>query len=175
MLAILISLCAGILSCNFLLFDYIFDAKYSDARLYTSILVTAIIFSILAQFFGGIQISLKRTKANGTTTIIGAVVNLTVHLALVYFIGLYASALSTLMANITVSVMRKKMLEGDFYFKISQKNVLFVGCYLYFVIMAFFAIPLSLSITNLILACIMFVYINKNFLRNFLNKLHLIY
>lgn len=175
MLAILISLCAGILSCNFLLFDYIFDAKYSDARLYTSILVTAIIFSILAQFFGGIQISLKRTKANGTTTIIGAVVNLTVHLALVYFIGLYASALSTLMANITVSVMRKKMLEGDFYFKISQKNVLFVGCYLYFVIMAFFDIPLSLSITNLILACIMFVYINKNFLRNFLNKLHLIY
>jgi O-antigen/teichoic acid export membrane protein len=168
MIAILISLCAGILSCNFLLFDYIFDSKYSDARLYTPILVTAIIFSILAQFFGGIQICLKHPKANGITTIIGAATNLVVHLVLVWFIGLYAAALSTLIANMTVSTLRKRMLKKDFKFSVSHENIVLSIFYLYFVAMAFFDIPLFLGIANFILASILFGYINKSFVYRFL-------
>lgn len=171
-IATLISLCAGILSCNFLLFNYIFDAKYSDSRLYSPILVTAIIFSILAQFFGGIQIGLKRPKANGITTIIGAGINLMVHLSLVWFVGLYAAAFSTLAANMTVSWLRKKMLEKDFKFNISRRNILFGVCYLYFAAAAFLDPPLPLGVFNIFLASVLFVYINKNFVMKILNKIH---
>lgn len=171
MIAVLISLCSSILSCNFLLFDYIFDQKYSESRIYTPILVTAIIFSILAQFFGGIQISLKRPKANGITTVAGAFTNVLVHLALVWFIGLYAAAFSTLIANVTVAFMRRWMLKKDYMFHVSRENMWLSVCYLYFAMLSFFKVPVTFSILNLIMASMLFIYVNKDFVHKFGGKL----
>ena len=67
----LLSLCIGILSLNFIFFEYVFDSRYYEGRLYSPILITSIIFMILSQFYGGIQISLKMPKENGKTTVIG--------------------------------------------------------------------------------------------------------
>lgn len=169
-IAVLISLCAGILSCNFLLFDYIFDSKYTESRFYTPLLVTAIIFSILAQFFGGIQISLKRPKANSITTVIGAVTNLVVHLTLVWTLGLYAAAISTLISNIAVTLSRKGFLKKDYRFYISRKNIALSVCYLYFVLMSFFSMPLTFNVLNLLMASLLFIYINREFVLSFLKR-----
>ena len=69
MVSLLLALCIGIISCNFIIFDYIFDSRFSSARLYSPLLISSVIYNVVALFYGGIQISLKRTKANGFSTI----------------------------------------------------------------------------------------------------------
>ena len=168
MITLLLSLCAGILSCNFLMFDYIFDVRYTSSRLYTPVLVTAVIFSMLAQLLGGIQISLKRPKANGITTVTGAAVNLLVHLLLVRFIGLYAAALSTLASNLAVFLMRKRMLRESFPLRVSRGNLGLTAIYLYFAAAALLRLPLALYILNLLFAAALFLCANSWLVKRFI-------
>lgn len=171
MFSILISLCIGIVACNFLFFDYIFDMRYSDARLYSPILVASIIFSTLSIFYGGIQISLKRPKANGLSTVIGAIVNLGVHLVLVNFIGLYAAAISTLVSNAVVMIIRKYLLQKEFYIRIEKKQYVFVIIFVYFAVAAMMKLSLFVNIINLVIACVLFVFINKEYINKMVKKL----
>lgn len=176
MILILISLCAGILSLNFILFTYFFDAKYSTAQLYTPILVTSVIFSTIAQFFGGIQISLKQQKSNGVTTITGAIVNILVHLALIKYIGLYASAISTLASTVTIVIARKIILKKDLDIKVERKIYKYLLIYAYIAICAFFCSKLNIiiNVINLLITIAVFLIINKEMLKKILKKLKVI-
>lgn len=113
MMIVLLSLCCGILSLNSWIFLYVFEPKYYDARLYTAILIGGTVFSTLSQFYGGIQISLKQPKENGRTTIVGAVVNLVVHISMVKFVGLFAAAISTIVSQMVVCMLRREKLKKD--------------------------------------------------------------
>lgn len=170
MVEILLSICGGMLCCNFILFDVIFDSKYSDARFYAPILVSAIIFSSLSQYFGGIQISLKRPKENGATTVVGAVVNLIVHIALVSLIGLYAAAISTMVSNIVVMVMRKYKLKDTVKVSLKKIDYVYIIFYLYFFAVCYIKVPLAVSLVNLIAACVLFVVINMDFMQKIVKK-----
>lgn len=161
-LAVLLSLCAGILSCNFLFFNYIFDGRYYEAHLYAPILATAIVFMSMSQFFGGIQISLKQPKENGITTIIGAVVNLVVNVLLIKFIGLYAAAISTLVSNIIVTEVRKIRLTCKYTFKLQKNNYFNILIFCYFFIMSYIISNLWLNLVNLVLACLFCLFVNRN-------------
>lgn len=167
MLSVLLSLCGGMLSCNFILFDWIFDNKYYEARLYAPILVSSIIFASLSQFYGGIQISLKRPKENGITTVIGALVNLVVHFALVRIIGLYAAAVSTIISNITVMTLRQYKLRDIFTVHLSREIVVYSLIYCYFFVFCYIDTILVIRVINLLLAGIVFVIVNKDFIKRF--------
>lgn len=170
MLNTLLSLCAGMLCCNFFLFDWIFDPRYADAGLYAPILVTAIVFSSLAQFFGGIQISLMRPKENGVTTVIGAVVNLVVHLALIRFIGLYAAALSTAVSNMAVMLMRQIRLRSTIAVRVTKGNLVCIGMYLYFLICCYIDLPAAVSVLNLAVSAGLALYVNREYIAMILEK-----
>ena len=159
---LIITLCIGLVSCNFLFFDYIFDARYSDARLYSSILVASIIFSTISIFYGGIQISLKRPKANGISTLIGAIVNLVIHLLLVDFIGLYAAAFSTLISNAVVLYIRKYMLRKIYNIKLDLKCYCLVPVFIYFSIFSMIRTNLLINIVNVIFAAAVFLLVNRD-------------
>lgn len=169
MCGFLIPLCGGIICCNFILFGFVFDNRYSTGALYAPILVTSVIFSSLSQYFGGIQISLKRPKANGITTVIGAAVNLFVHFSMVGFIGLYAAAVSTLISNIVITVVRVHLLRNDITFKIQKRIWLYVFIYLYFITLSYLNLTFGLRIFNLLLSGFVFLTINKNLLFKYLH------
>lgn len=161
-LSILLSLCAGILSCNFLFFNYIFDERYYEAHLYAPILATAIVFMSMSQFFGGIQISLKQPKENGITTIIGAVINLVVNVLLIKLIGLYAAAISTLISNIAVTEIRKIRLSSKYTFKLRNSNYFNILIFCYFFVMSYNISYIWLNIVNLALACLFCLFVNRS-------------
>lgn len=171
MVSILLSLCGGMLCCNFILFDFIFDIRYSDARYYAPILVSAIIFSSLSQYFGGIQISLKRPKENGATTVLGAVINLVVHIALVRYVGLYAAAVSTLVANIAVMFARKVKLKKIVSVKLQKTEYLYILFYIYFFISCYVKLNYVVCLVNLALAIILFIVINREYMNTIIKKL----
>lgn len=159
----LISICWGILSCNFILFNWIFDERYYIAHLYSPLLVTSVIFSSMSVFFGGIQISFKQTQSNGMTTMVGAIVNIIVHLALVKVIGLHAAVVSTLVSNMVVTWLRQYLLRKRVVLHICKKNWLYTVFYLYIMVCAYFKMPLIWDLVNLMAACVMFLVVNKKY------------
>lgn len=166
----LVSICWGILSCNFILFNWIFDERYYIAHIYTPLLVTSVVFSSMSVFFGGIQISFKQTKANGMTTVVGAIVNVAVHLALVKAIGLHAAVVSTLVSNAVVTWLRQYLLRKRVALHIYKKNWLFTIFYVYIMVCAYFKMPLALDVINLLAACVMFLVVNKSYAQKILSK-----
>lgn len=170
MCLILFSICNNIVCCNFILFNFVFDTAYSKAQFLTPILITSSIFSSLSLFFGGIQISLKNPKANGISTLLGAIVNLIIHLSCVRFIGLYAAAISTLVSNIFIVFIRLILLRREISFYLNKKVVVLGFIYLYFVIMAYINKPVGIDCFHLILALFFFFIVNIKLLLKFVSK-----
>lgn len=171
MTVVLLSLCMLILSLNFFFADFLFDPRYVEAFNYTPILITSIIFSSLAQFYGGIMISLKRPKANGVTTVISAAVNLLVHMIFVSFIGLYAASIATLLSNFTMMIIRKIALYNDATCKWNRKVYVCWVLYLCYFVISYIKISIVIRMINFIVANIIFLIINRSFILSILHRL----
>ena len=172
MSTILISLCCGILSLNFVLFGIVFDMKYYEAHMYAPILIGGTLFATLSQFYGSIQISFKQPKENGVTTVVGAVSNLIIHLMLVKFIGLYAAAISTLLSQMIVCILRNIRLKEIIVLKFQKKTMLMWGVYIYFTICSFFITNTLLNIVNMVLSSSIAMVINREYMKKIVNKIY---
>ena len=171
LLSLIISLCCGIVAINFVLFDYVFDLKYCDGRLYAPILVSALIFSSISNFFGGIQISMKRTKANGLSTMCGAIANVVIHIALVQAIGLYAACLSTVIAHGLVFCIRWIGLSREYVFRIDKRNIEGLIIFVFIVMSQFHWYHTSLiRAINMTISVITFCFLNRDLVRKYLRK-----
>lgn len=90
-----------------LVFHLLINKNYCNAIFYVPILLLGTYFANISGFYGGIFTAYKDTRIMGTTTVIAAIINLTVNLALIHWIGIYAAAGSTLIANVVVYLYRK--------------------------------------------------------------------
>lgn len=91
------------------IFSFFIKKDFSVAYIYVPVLIVATYFSNLSSFIGGIFTAYKDTKIIGKTTIIAATINLVVNLLCIKFIGLWAAAVSTLVAMIiNYNLMGKK-------------------------------------------------------------------
>lgn len=173
---LIVSLSILVLSTNKLLFDFIFDARYSDGRYYVSILMAAIIFSFMAQFIGGIFIAFQNTKVNGATTIIAAFLNITINVALIKPLGLYAASLSTLISYLVLYIIR--IIKVSPYIKLQVRNDVIVNLLLFLLFAAIqYVDSLPLHLTSIPLACGIFFFSNRKtvapYLEKIAHKLHL--
>lgn len=170
LIATLLTLCCGVLSLNSWLFNYIFDARYFAGHLYAPILIGGNVFSTLSQYYGSIQISLKQPKENGKTTIIGAVANLIVHLALVKFIGLYAAAISTVVSQIVVCAFRYNKLKKIITVRMNKSSIVYFIIYLGFTASAYYITNTYFNIFSVAIATALVIYANRQFAVKMMNK-----
>lgn len=171
LLVILMSLCCGVLSLNFLMFNYIFDHKYYCGHIYVPILVSAVIFSTLSHFYGGLQISFKQPKENGITTVIGAVLDILIHLLLIRWFGLFAAALSTLLSQLFLCSLRHIRIKRFVKIRYNKNTELMILIYLYFVCASFFIENMYFNITNIFFAVAVFSAVNHKMVLNILSDL----
>ena len=94
-----------------LLFRLLIRGNYSEAYPQMPILFSATFFSCMSGFLGGIYIACKATRSVGVTTILTAVCNIVVNLALIKFIGVYAATVSTLISFIFLLIYRMADIE----------------------------------------------------------------
>lgn len=87
------------------------------------ILMFAMYFDCIAKFYSGLYTAIKQTKIMATSTVIAAVVNIVVNIVLINWIGLYAAAGATLVADIVMVVIRHRHIKGEFEIKIDFKKV----------------------------------------------------
>ena len=94
-----------------LAFRLLINSNYYEALFYVPILLIGTYFSNVSGFYGGIFTAYKDTKIMGTTTLVAAFINLVVNLTLISFIGIYAAAISTLVANVVIYIYRKSKVK----------------------------------------------------------------
>ena len=90
---------------------------------YIWILLMAMYFDCLAKFYSGLFTALKKTDVMAVSTLIAAVVNLVVNIGLIKFIGLYAAAGSTLLADVVLVFIRKIKLKDYIQLKSDYKSI----------------------------------------------------
>lgn len=90
-----------------LIFRIMINKNYYEALFYVPILLLATYFANISGFYGGIFTAYKDTKIMGITTLTAAILNLTINLLMIHKFGIYAAAISTLVANFLIYLYRR--------------------------------------------------------------------
>lgn len=101
---------------------FLVGAEYRDAWKYGNILFVANMFLSFGLFYGVGYNCAKKTKEAFTTTVYSAIVNILVNISLIKFIGIYAAAVSTLVAYLALWINRIFTIKKFFVVKIDYRE-----------------------------------------------------
>lgn len=113
---------AGMIAFMPLAFRIFVKAEFKAAIVYVPILLMGTYFANISGFYGGIFTANKDTRIMGISTVYAAVINLAVNISLIHFMGLYAAAVSTFLANFIVYLYRKAKVKQ--YVRLRENNLL---------------------------------------------------
>ena len=170
LLRFLIAITLGILAFMPFIFPLLIKEEFAEAYKYIPMLLIAMFFNNISGFYGGIFSAYKSTKIIGSTTIISAVINLVVNLALIKFIGIWAAALSTLISTFIVYKLRNIKIKEFVNLQEESNIVLFVML----VLTIFSYYNKDNLLLNLIVALIITIYsfyINQNIIKIIFRKI----
>ncbi len=128
-----------------IVYPVMINKNYSFGYYLVPILILGALFNVVVGLASVVYIGKKNTKAIANTSIISAILNIIIHLALIRFLGLYAAAISTFSAYFIMSIYRINDITRK-YFPI-KINLRFIGIS----ILAFSAIISMYYINNIIL------------------------
>lgn len=145
-----------------LLFPVMISRDFSDSYLYFPVLAFGVIVCFITSFFSAIYLAKKMTKQVMITSIIGAATNLIVNIALIWFIGLWSAAVSTVMAYSVMAVYRH--FDVKKYVKINYEKGIFVKIALSFVIVSilYYINNFWLNLFNLGMSLVIALVMNKS-------------
>lgn len=89
-----------------ILFRLLINKKYMDAYEIMSWLYLGVFFSSLSSFLGAIYIGEKRTTDVGTSSVIGAILNVTINLCFMKKMGVIIAAISTIVSFFIIFIYR---------------------------------------------------------------------
>lgn len=87
-------------------FDVIIGHEYRAAYDYIPLAIVGVLMNCLVSVYSAIYVAKKMTKQVATTSLISAIINIVVDLALIHFVGLYAAVISTAVAFFVMAVYR---------------------------------------------------------------------
>lgn len=148
-------------------YNFVIGENYWDSYNYIPILLYANSWNVLIGLIGGIYIAKKRTKEIASTTIVSAVLNIIINLALIKFIGLYAACISTLLSYMIMSIYR--YIDCQKYVKL-KLNFLKIGIYTVIYVASSFIYIKGSYLTfglNAVFVLVYAVIINKKMLLSF--------
>ena len=110
---------------------------------------------------GGIYVALKQTKSSGFTTIATTIINITIDLLFIKYIGIFAGSISTLVSYLALFIFRAKDIRRFISIKYELKTILsIVILLLFFCAINYFRI-ICLDIVNMLLAISFSCILNK--------------
>lgn len=165
------SVCLCMISGMFIVFPIMINDNYSEAYKYIPILSVAILLNIIVSFFSVIYTAKKMSKEVAKTSLYSAMINLLVHLGLVKYIGVYAAAISTLVAFGVMSIYR--YIDVQKYLKIKFNNkILLLTTLVYFIcIVIYYLNNIYLKFISLLIAIIYSLYCNKNIIKKIMDMI----
>lgn len=148
------------------IFNILINSEYKEAYMYIPILILAVYCSNISGFYGGIFTAYKNTKILGITTTIAAIINLVVNLMLIKFIGVYAAAISTLVANFVVNIYRKMNVKK--YVTLREEKSILRWITFVFIVISYYINNYIINIFMAIIAIVYSIYLNKDIINSFI-------
>lgn len=101
-----VAACLGIVACMPFVFPIMVNAKYNAAYNQILILIYAMLFRVLVGLYSCVYVAQKNAKKIAYTSISAAIINITVDLILINKIQVFAASLSTLVAFLSMFIVR---------------------------------------------------------------------
>jgi O-antigen/teichoic acid export membrane protein len=158
-----------------LVFPFIIDAAFAEAYLYIPLLVIGAFLSAVVGLYNAIYVAKKLTRQVATTSLVAAAISIALNLALISFIGIYAAALSTIIAYLAMVLYRHH--DSKKYVTISYEPHLPIKL-LVFCAVVLVAYYCNVTISNILSAVVVTIIagvLNKPLVRLVKNKIITIY
>jgi len=156
---------AGFIAFMSVLFPFLIGNEFSGAYYYIPILVIGGLSQAVVGMYSSIYLAKKKTKEVANTTLYAAIINLIVHLSLIYFIGLYAAAISTLIAFLVMAVHRHYDVQKYVAIKYIPMNFVIVGLLLLVTVSAYYIDNNIINILSIIVATIAALLLNQKIIK----------
>ena len=164
-LALFVSVCVGIIAVMPIAFPIMVDGEYAQAYGHIPILLIGIIFRVLMGLYSAIYIALKKSREIAKTTIIGAVINVALHFALIQFLGLYAASIATMVSFAVVALQRRVDIRKYVTIKSNVQFVVLAVCAVLWVTVSYYINTLWLNVVTLCFAVCYAAYANRKILK----------
>lgn len=152
------------------LFNILISQSYSEAYIYIPILLVGMIFNIIVSFLGSIYVAKKLTKEVAKTSFGAGVLNILINVFLVKYIGIFAAAISTVLAFLIMSIFRIVDVQKYVKLKINFKEFSIV-LLLFLISLLLYYFNNTLISTIYLVLVIIYVFIdNKNYINLILKK-----
>lgn len=153
-----------------ILFEILIRGKYEEAYYQIPILFLAMFFYSMSAYLGGIYVAYKATRSVGITTMVAAACNLIIDIVAIKFIGLYAASGSTLVSYIFLFVFRLFNVRKLIYLKYDYKRIVLVLMIMVAECIMCFKKTLAFDLINLVFGTIVFLVLNRAFVRAVISK-----
>lgn len=154
----LLYISALLLAIMFIIFPCLVDGNYAEGYNYVPILILAVYFNCLGAQVGGILVALKDSKNIAKTSALGAISNIVINILCINYLGLYAAALSTLMAYLIMFVVRAHRVNRLMRFTL--RNYCVPGIMLFVCFVVYYSDNILIKSVNLlgVLVCVIVRY-----------------
>ncbi len=152
-----------------IVFPILINEQYSEAYIHIPILIISVYFCNIAMFISGIFIAYKDTKNIGTTTIVAAIINVIVNIALINKVGLYAASISTLIAYIFLCLYRKYKIRK--YIKLKREFSILQIIMLCIVLVSYILNNICVSVITILVTIVYSYFANRHIINNIIKKL----
>lgn len=155
------SLAMGIIAFMPFVFSILINEKFAEAYYQIPILMVGSMFNVLVSFIGSIYVAKKITKEIAKTSVFAAIINITINLACIKWIGLYAASISTLIAYFSMFIYR--YIDSRKYVKLNVNKGIVISMLLLSIIsiIIYYTENQILQIGNALLVAIYTIVINK--------------
>lgn len=119
-----VAACFGIVACMPFVFPFMVNAKYNAAYDQILILMYAMLFRVLVGLYSCVYVAQKNAKKIAYTSISAAIINITVDLILINKIQVFAASISTLIAFLSMFIIRYIDVNKTVHMKIRKPIII---------------------------------------------------
>ena len=152
-----------------LLFWLLIKGDYSESYYQMPVLILAMFFYVMSSYFGGIYIAYKKTVNVGISTMVAAAINLTIDLAFVNLIGIWAGSISTLAAYTVLYFYRMLNCQKFQPMKINYAKHTVLILILIVLLISCFMQNMLLNVVNIVVAVLVFLVFNREIAKQIIN------
>lgn len=156
------SLCLGTIAVMPFVFGILVNEKFAESYYQIPILILGSVFNILVSFLGSVYVAKKLTKEIAKTSIIAAIINIVVNIALINQIGLYAASISTVIAYFAMFIYRWIDVKKYVSIKTNKALIAVLSVSFLVAIITYYLKTKIILIVVLLAVIIIAIYINKD-------------
>lgn len=154
-----------------LIFPILINDNFREGYLYNPILLIGAVFSAFSQFYGSAYLVFKKTGGAFSTTVIAAIINISIGVGLINRIGLFAPALGTAISFCVQWILRSVQMREFFKVKIEMKSFIILAICIILSCILYYIDSNLVQIISFIIGCCLFCCFNYSLIKGFISRI----